>query len=411
MAPVAVPARPLSGRAGGPPGRGAPAGAHLIAGAGCAGLGLAVAMVRAGVRAPITLVDQRRAFGRDRTWCLWDTAPTPFTHLARDRWAAWEVRTAGGEAVARSERTPYVRLDSRDVYAHALAVLEAAPNVELRLGERVLDLGAGWVRTRDAVLAADRVYDALAFGSPALRRWRPALWQGFLGWEVEVDRPLFTPGRATLMDFRTEQAGELRFVYVLPFDARRALVEHTSIGTAPVPAEERRAALAAWLGERLGARAWEVGHEERGRLPMDAGGPPGPAEPGIVRVGVAGGAVRASSGYAFARIQRRAAHVAAAVAAGRPVPPPAGPPRRAWLDRVFLRALADRPQDFPEHFRRLVARTPPEAFARFMTDASTPADEARIVAALPPAPFAAAALRAGRDRAASAEPVAGVAGG
>ncbi len=396
--PGNVAARPVPGRAA-RPAIGNQADGHVIAGAGCAGLSLAVAMVAAGVTAPITLVDQRRSFGRDRTWCLWETRTTPFSALARDRWTAWEVRTSAGTSVQRSSRAAYVRLDSRDVYEHALAVLERAPNVELRLGERVVDLGDGWVRTGSAVLEADRVYDAMAFGSPALRRWRPALWQGFLGWEVEVERPLFTPGRATLMDFRVEQGGELRFVYVLPTDERRALVEHTSIGVAPVPAQERREALERYLGERLGAREWSVAYEERGRLPMDAEGPSARADDAVTAIGVAGGAVRASSGYAFARIQRQALAVARAAADGRPPPPPRGAGRRAWLDRVFLHALAQRPEDFPEHFRRLVARTPADAFARFMTDESTRADEARVIAALPPAPFAVAALQVGRRRA------------
>jgi lycopene beta-cyclase len=62
------------------------------------------------------------------------------------------------------------------------------------------------------------------------------------------------------------------------------------------------------------------------------------------------------------------------------------------LDVVFLRVLAAQPERFPAYFRAIGERVPGDAFARFMGDASTPADEVRVIAALPKAPFARAAL-------------------
>ena len=66
---------------------------HLILGAGCAGLALAAALVDAGVREQILLVDRRTSFENDRTWCFWDTGDIPWAHLATRRWEAWNVRT------------------------------------------------------------------------------------------------------------------------------------------------------------------------------------------------------------------------------------------------------------------------------------------------------------------------------
>jgi lycopene beta-cyclase len=372
----------------------AQAGEHLILGAGSAGLSLALALLREGVREPITLVDARTAFGRDRTWCLFDVRPTPFARLARQRWAAWEL----GGARSGSARHPYLRLDSADVYAAALARLDRAPNVELLLGERVLEVGDGWASTERGRLEAAWVYDGLALGSPALRGVRPELWQRFLGHEVEVDAPVFEPGVATLMDFGVPQPdGGLAFMYVLPFDARRALVEHTTIGRGTVSSAIRREAIAEYLAGR-GARDWRVTHTERGAIPMTTADlAPGRGER-TVAIGVAGGAVRPSSGYAFGRIQAQVGAIAAAVAAGQAPPRRLGPPRRLALDAIFLRALAAHPEGFPEYFRRIAERVPGDAFARFMGDASSPVDEARVIAALPKAPFAAAAaeIAAGR---------------
>jgi hypothetical protein len=95
-------------------------------------------------------------------------------------------------------------------------------------------------------------------------------------------------------------------------------------------------------------------------------------------------------------VQAHAAAIARAVARGRPLPERAGNPRRAALDAVFLRALDADPAGFPETFRRLVRDVPGGAFARFMADASSLSDEARVIAACPKLPFARAAAR--RDR-------------
>jgi lycopene beta-cyclase len=374
----------------------------VILGAGLAGLSLARALLAEGLRAPLLVIDRRRAFGRDRTWCWWDVAPTPWTALASRRWPRWRVCLPGAqEAVHEDPAHPYVHLAAPDFYAAALAALDAAPQAELRLGERVLEVDPDperpRVRTDRETIEAARVYDALAGGSPLLRG-RPAgeveLEQRFLGLEVELDRPGFDPGTVTLMDFRgaRQDRGGLRFAYVLPFSPTRALVEDTSIGGPRRAPEERRAAVEAWLAAHTPARSWTVQHEERGRIPMTSAPFPAHHGPRVHAVGVAAGAVRPSSGYAFARTQAHCGALAAAVVRRGPLPAGPGHPRRAALDAIFLRALQADPPAFAERFHRLVAGTPAAAFARFMTDASSPADELRMIRALPPRPFLAAAL-------------------
>lgn len=378
---------------------------HLILGAGCAGLSLCLALLREGVTEPIALVDRRTAFGRDRTWCFWDVGSTPLAALAGHRWERWTIATPAGVTTRGSRRHPYVHVDARDFYTHALREIAGRPNVRLHLGERVFSVrerGAGVeARTSAGTRTAAVAYDALATGSPLARDRPPGaveLAQQFVGQAVRTARPAFDPTTATLMDFRVDQSRGLHFVYVLPFSATEALVEDTYVCAATVPAARRREAIAAYLADRLGVHDFEVTHTERGRIAMTTHRFALGHGRRIHAVGSAAGAVRPSSGYAFVRIQRHCAAVAAAVARGRPVPRRVAPGRYGVLDDVFLRALAAEPAAFPERFRTLLSGTAPDAFARFMSDASGPRDELRVIAALPMGPFAAAALRSLRAR-------------
>jgi lycopene beta-cyclase len=364
-----------------------------IAGAGCAGLSLAVALAEAGDRRRIVLVDRRTGYAGDRTWCWWDVMPTPWSRLARARWSRWVVRTPAGEAEQSSRGHPYLCLAAETFYARALDRLARAPGVQLRLGEAVRAVGPDRLVTSAGELRAGLVFDARGAGSPHLRRREPAevdLVQRFLGWEVETERPVFDPERATLMDFRVAQRAAPRFLYVLPFGPTRALVEDTTLGDPPLAADQRRAVLAEHL-EALGAGAWRVVRSERGAIAMTTHPFALEPEPGVWALGLAAGAARPSSGYAFARIQAHVTAVARAVAAGAAPPRRLGHPRAPVMDRVFLRALAADPDAFGERFRRLAAGTSGDVLARFMMDASTPADELRIVAALPKRAFLAAA--------------------
>jgi lycopene beta-cyclase len=63
------------------------------------------------------------------------------------------------------------------------------------------------------------------------------------------------------------------------------------------------------------------------------------------------------------------------------------------MDRVFLRVMDRHPERVPEFFTRMFDRVPPEALVRFLESEPRPADILRVMCALPPAPFLAAALR------------------
>ena len=119
-----------------------------------------------------------------------------------------------------------------------------------------------------------------------------------------------------------------------------ALVEYTEFSRQRLPSEAYDRALRAYLDRRWPGAEPVPGAVEDGVIPMTDGVFAARDGRRLFRLGTAGGATRASTGYTFAAMRRQAAGVAAALLEGRvPVPPAAYPGRHRWMDAVLLRAL------------------------------------------------------------------------
>ena len=383
--------------------------AYVILGAGCAGLSLCYYLLERGVREPVLILDTKERFEDDRTWCFWDVEPTPFSYLAVKSWSSWSVHAEGRNIVHTTGRHPYVCLPAADFYRHALARIAAHDNVTVRLGEKVEgyeDLADGvLVRTSGGTYQADYAFDGrgLPPGSQAFEEARAgSLWvsQQFLGLRLRTGRPVFDPSVCTLMDFSVSQKRGLRFVYVLPFGEREALVENVYLSETRVSPQEHRMEISAYLGERYGLSLedYAVDGEERGHIPMsDFTFPRRPGER-VYSVGMLGGETRPSTGYTFLRIQRYCRSLAADLTGPGATAEKVHPRRYDLLDGIFLRFVRERPEDCPGVYARMFAGVPPDPLVRFLTERSTYRDEARLVAALPKRPFLKLAGRAILDR-------------
>ncbi|MFL9652566.1 lycopene cyclase family protein [Streptomyces sp. PB17] len=359
----------------------------VIVGAGAAGLSLAhrlPARAPSGAVSSVVLVDPPPGPLRPprRTWCFWETGPGRFDRAATASWEWLRVRGRDGRVVRRHlAPTRYKMIRSDDFEALVARDLKDRPG--LRRVEATVGAVTALPDARVRVAATDAAGAALdlrarwVFDSRPPERLpaaRTRLLQHFRGWFVRTDRPVFDPEAVDLMDFRTAQpARGLSFGYVLPTGRHTALVEYTEFGPAPLTTEAYDRALEDYTRRVLRTGAMEVLSTEQGVIPMTdavfdrrAGGCDR-----IFRIGVAGGATRASTGYTFAAVQRQSEAVARAVRAGlRPVPPPPHPARARLMDAVLLRALDTGRVDGPDLFLRLFDRVPADRLLRFLDSRS-----------------------------------------
>lgn len=367
----------------------------VILGGGLAGLSLAVRL--ASVPHLRTLVlEPRTTYGRDRTWCYWHIHDHPFGDAVTARWTRWETLHRGSRnqvrhALQESAVIPYEMIPADRLYASAQAVIASAPQIELRLGAKagtLRDLGDRVEVETDA----GRIEAGFVFDSRPPTPRPGALEQIFLGQEVVAARPVFDPGRVTLMDFAVpQQPGAVHFLYVLPTSTTTALVEDTWLAPSSAVLPDYRMTIRTYLAERFGLDHYSVAFEEAGAIPMDTELQAEDGAGRIVKIGAAGGAVKPSSGYAFLATQRMADRLVADLAASRPIRPVR--PRSAvarWMDEVFLTALRHQPEVAPRLFASLFAGCRPEPLVRFLNDLGSASDTARVIAAMPKLPMLAA---------------------
>ncbi|MCQ6555783.1 lycopene cyclase family protein [Streptomyces sp. C10-9-1] len=360
-----------------------------VVGAGAAGLSLAWRLLDPppGVRAPdVVLVDAPPGPLRppERTWCFWEPEHGEYDRLLTAGWRRLRVRDGeGGGAAHDLGSLRYKMLRSGDFADGLRPRLAGLARIEAVV-EGVRDRPDGaevLCRTADGstlTLRARWVYDSRPPAvAPAAR---VSLLQHFRGWFVRTERPVFDTGTVELMDFRTPQPGHgLSFGYVLPTGRREALVEYTEFGRAPLSGPGYDRALRHYTERVLRLGAFRVTATEQGAIPMTDGRHPRRHGRHVFPIGAAGGAVRPSSGYAFAAIQRQTRAVARALhRGGRPEPPPAYPARSLAMDALLLHGLDSGRIAGPEFFTRLFDTVPADRLLRFLDGQAGWAEEIAV---------------------------------
>lgn len=217
----------------------------------------------------ILLLERDAHLGGNHTWSFHDSDLSEaerqwIAPLVGHRWPGYDVVFPQH---ARTLEGGYASIASGDF----AAVLEPALGDSLRLGAPIEEVSPTTVRLHSGeLLRAGAVIDGRGVrASPHLALG----YQTFLGQEVRLDAPHGLT-RPVIMDASVEQQGGYRFVYLLPFDATRVLIEDTHYVDTPAFEPQRLRANIAAYAEQRGWRIAELLREEHGSLPIVLAGDP-----------------------------------------------------------------------------------------------------------------------------------------
>ncbi|MDB5269846.1 MAG: hypothetical protein JWP58_2886 [Hymenobacter sp.] len=370
---------------------------YLIVGGGAAGLSLAYHIAQEPRLADkkVLIIEPEAKTQNDRTWSFWADEPGMFDRIVAHEWPKIAFRSPGFERVIDLGRYRYKTINGLDYYHFVQQTL--ADNLQFtRVRGNVGQLentSAGVCATTAAGQNYTARYgfdsrppDLAKLKQPKKHRY---LLQHFVGWEIETDTDVFDPDTVEFMDFRGEQQHEARFIYVLPFHPRKALVEYTLFSGTVLPKAEYEAAIKEYLSNTLGLKTYRIVAEEVGAIPMTDHPLPARSGAHIINMGTRGGRAKPSTGYAFKRIQQHSARLVAALAkTGRP---PADVTGDKWQFRLFDTLLLDimqrRGETTRDIFRQLFERNPVERIFRFLDEQTSWADNLRVMNSVSAGPF------------------------
>ncbi len=375
---------------------------YIIAGAGLAGLSLAQHLIDSSDRdRSILIVDHDPKERNDRTWSYWSDRPTLFDGVACRTWDQLHLAGLNGELRVPLRRYRYRTIRGSDFYEHARRELAQHPNVTWLHGkvDNIEDGGdaARVIINREAVTGR-WVFDSIPRQVMVDDRSHQ-LKLHFKGWEIETAQPAFDPSAATFLDFRTPQNGATRFFYLLPFDERHALVEYTLFSNRPLLPHEYEQALQIYLRDVLKIDEYHLTRQEGGVIPITDRPYPRRLGGRVMSIGMRGGRLKPSTGFAFMRVQSdSAAIVQSLLKHDQPFEVPEDSARYRLYDSLLLDIMEREPERIQSIFAALFKRNSIEHVLSFLDEQASLTQNVRMFATLPPTPFLQAMARVGISR-------------
>ncbi|MFM7765352.1 MAG: beta-carotene 15,15'-dioxygenase, Brp/Blh family [Sphingomonadales bacterium] len=363
---------------------------YLFAGAGASATLLLMQLEKTGMLSgsKVVVVDSDFTSLSRKTFCFWAKSDDSmvkdcrkliqksWNHLRIDRGETKSLKpleyhcipglNMQNEMLALTSRNECVRLES--------SVISMVPD-----GNGVL------VTTTAGVYRAAHVYDSRPAGFMSPKPNESALFQSFIGYVIEPEKPVLNTSAADMMDFGVEQHGATQFMYVLPMAADKVLVELTRFGTTTILEAEARPVLLDYIQKHFGnARIVET---ETGCIPMCSA----PLRVGelsnVTRLGGRAGAIKPGTGYAFKNMYNQAVDIGVAVKNRRDSKPISAPPRFRFYDRLLLWILSHSPEWGKPIFQQLFRRNGTPQILRFLDEKTSWMQDVRILLSLPFKPF------------------------
>ena len=234
--------------------------------------------------------------------------PHLFDNIVSKKWT--HINFYGNKDLERLDISPYTyqTIQGIDFYNFTLRKISECDHIDIKYEsvERITQLEKNQVKvsTSHEEFIGTMVFSSIVSHYPT--EDLHFVWQHFKGWVIETDTNQFDIDTATFMDFRIDQEGETRFVYVLPFAENRALIEATIFSENKWNSKDYDPIIIDYINSYLNLDNYEVIEEEEGAIPMTTSRFNDNKSDSIIPIGTLSDSVKPSSGYAFIRIQEEA---------------------------------------------------------------------------------------------------------
>lgn len=366
---------------------------YIIAGAGCAGLSLALELQKSKLPFErVLLIDSDAKKANDRTWCYWSAAKyDAHAHLHTCSWQHIKFIAPNFEQISELGKYSYNIIRGVDFYNYALNKLTNDTRFEFNIDTiEVISTKENFaeVKTAKAYYTAKLAFNS-SFRAFATNPKHNNLVQHFKGWKISCQEDVFVKQTPTFMDFSVEQFNDCRFFYVLPFSTKEALVEYTGFSKESISDDAYDTELKKYIATLLKGKSYTITETEKGCIPMYESSAINTLGKFVIAIGTAGGASKSSTGYTFYFIQKHVQQLVRLLEAGKTLPPVYQRKKRFLLyDRVLLYLLHTGKLSGQKIFSTMFKRNSAETILDFLNEESSVYSEWRMFSTLQLLPFA-----------------------
>lgn len=363
---------------------------YIICGAGCAGLSLALKFIdnQYFKNKKIALIDTDFNKKNDKTWCFWHFNDYDFNNLISKKWNSLLFKSSNFYKEFTIHPYYYNKIDSIDFYEFAFSKLKIRQNVEL-IEEEVLEIknlnNLGFVETKNNKYSASYIFNTTFIGFNNKNLSTPnSLLQHFKGIEIETDEDFFNDEIATFMDFSIPQNLGTAFVYVLPTSSKKALIEYTFFTKYILKDNEYNNLLSSYIKNNLKLKQYKIVHTEFGIISMSDFSFK-KYDNRIINIGTIGGAVKASTGFAFKNIQKQTNQIVTLLINNKKpyLKSNFASKKFSLYDRVLLEVIATKKMEGSKIFETIFKKNKPQLVLKFLDNETNILEDIKIMSSVP----------------------------
>jgi|TARA_B110000444_G_scaffold133364_1_gene125290 lycopene beta-cyclase len=358
---------------------------YIICGGGASGLSIASGLSQDSyfLNKKILIIDPEFPKKEDdRTWCFWENEKSQWDDLTFHKWEKVIFRSKEIDKVISLNPLRYKMLKSMSYYNKGNEIVSKNSNIK-SLKEKVINVKDNGnyceVITENSHYSSTKVFNSIL-------NWKllkdnkkyPLLIQHFEGWFIKTEEDIFNEKEATFMDFSIEQNSNTRFMYVLPFSKREALVEYTLFSKDILDKKGYKSAIVDYL-KKAGIKNYTVTNKEFGKIPMTGFPFHKQNSKNIIYIGSAGGWSKPSTGYTFKNIERKSKTLLKFLKKQDNFKKYSRRTRFWFYDLIFLDVLYQNNHLGRKLFTEMFKNNPPELIFKFLDEKSNFIDELKIM--------------------------------
>ena len=318
-----------------------------------------------------------------KTWCFWEKGKGKWDDLLTKSWNKGKFISSEENIDLQLSPYTYKMIKAKDYHQKLQDEIEESGDIEFITDEiQKIDPVTMKAKGLKKSYGATHFFDSRIDPSYLESKKHTTIFQHFKGWEVETEKPVFTPDSFTMMDYRIKYPDATAFTYILPFTEKKALVEYTFFSPFLTEDKVYDEMLQQYFEKILKTKDFQIKSTETGVIPMTDFPFDKANTEQITKIGTGGGWVKPSTGYSFKNTEKRIEKIIENIKSGKLPGENLINNKFRKYDAIFLDVLAQNNQKGEEIFTKFYNKNSPQDIFRYLDEETSVSEDLKIMLSL-----------------------------